>query len=256
MAWIESHDDIWDHWKTEKLCDLLEHHFDGLEREEVRSLLVGKLLRLWHFVLRNAWRDASLEKWGDGGIERASRWERQPGAFVAALREAGWLDGFIAHGWSERAGRLVQDRFRNESRRSTAVLPPYIGSKPLATVPNRTVPNLTVPKTLAESHLDSPQVLGFPVNGKNKKEWALTEAKVAEYTESFPGVDVLAECRIARQWCIDNPQKRKTTTGMPAFLTRWLSKKQNSGAKLTTHDAEGERGRKAFDDYRKDTSAF
>jgi hypothetical protein len=74
----------------------------------------------------------------------------------------------------------------------------------------------------------SPSVLTFPVSGGNP-EWALTEAKIADYVKAFPGVKVLAECRVARQWCIDNPKKRKTPGGMPAFLTRWLSKAQNSG---------------------------
>jgi len=69
----------------------------------------------------------------------------------------------------------------------------------------------------------------FPVVGREPTEWTLREAKLVEYEQSFPGVIVLAECRAARQWCIDNPTRRKTLAGMPAFLTRWLSKAQNSG---------------------------
>jgi hypothetical protein len=74
---------------------------------------------------------------------------------------------------------------------------------------------------------ESPIVLEFPCAGKSPKVWHLRESKVAEYQSSYPGVDVLAECRMARQWCTDNPPKRKTAKGMPAFLTRWLSKAQN-----------------------------
>jgi hypothetical protein len=81
-----------------------------------------------------------------------------------------------------------------------------------------------VPKPASE-----PPVLVFPTVGKGKKQWSLIEAKLAEYRESFPGVDVLAECRKALQWCRDNPTKRKTARGMPAFLTRWLGKAQNAG---------------------------
>lgn len=74
-----------------------------------------------------------------------------------------------------------------------------------------------------------PVVLSFPVIGPpNKpKEWHLLESKLKEYQGTFIGVDVMAQCRTARQWCIDNPQRRKTLTGMPAFLSRWLSKEQN-----------------------------
>ena len=62
---------------------------------------------------------------------------------------------------------------------------------------------------------------------KNGKTWGLTAAKLAEYRETFPGFDVEAELRLARQWCIDNPGKRKTAKGMPKFLTSWLSRKTN-----------------------------
>ncbi len=75
----------------------------------------------------------------------------------------------------------------------------------------------------------APAVLVFPVVGKGPTEWPLTVSKLAEYEQAFPGVDALQECRNARQWCIDNPTKRKTKTGMAAFLTRWLTKAQNSG---------------------------
>ena len=74
-----------------------------------------------------------------------------------------------------------------------------------------------------------PAILSFPVVGDKKvKEWHLTAAKLAEYRESFPGIDPLAECRKARQWCIDHPSKRKTFGGMPAFLSRWLIKAQDT----------------------------
>lgn len=132
MPWIESHDDIWDHWKTLKLCDLL-----GRKDYAV----VGHLTSLWHFVLRNAWRDANLEKWGDQGIERAARWDGEPGVFVKALREAGYLDGSVAHDWLERAGKLVNDRLYNDQRKKYAV----IRRKSDATLPNPTLPNPTQP---------------------------------------------------------------------------------------------------------------
>lgn len=81
---------------------------------------------------------------------------------------------------------------------------------------------------------DSPVVMVLSCNG-GVKEWPLTEAKMAEYRGSFPGVDVLSECRKARQWCFDNPSKRKTFNGMAAFLGRWLSKAQDrSGTKEPT----------------------
>lgn len=144
MAWIESHEEIWDHHKVIRLCTAVG---------QPDYAVVGRLFSLWHFVLRNAWRDANLEPWGDEGIERASRWDGEKGVFVAALRECGFLDGFVVHGWQKRAGRLVQDRRRNElrKRRRTTGGKPAVNmrcrtGKLAATVPNPTLPNLTIPK--------------------------------------------------------------------------------------------------------------
>ena len=74
-----------------------------------------------------------------------------------------------------------------------------------------------------------PPVLVFPVVGKpgEPKTWALTRAKLAEYADSYPGVDVLLHCKAALQWCRDNPANRKTARGMGRFLSTWLSKEQN-----------------------------
>lgn len=91
-------------------------------------------------------------------IERASRWDGEKGAWIKALRETGFLDGFVVHGWQERAGRLVQDRRRNEQRRKrrttggkAAVERRIIVRKPLATLPNPTLPNLTKENRLPPS---------------------------------------------------------------------------------------------------------
>lgn len=136
MAWIEFHDDVWEHHKTERLADIL-----GLPV----TYTVGHMASLWHFVLRNAWRDANLEPWGDRGIERAARWIGEPGVFVKAARDSGIIDGFVVHGWAERAGRLVGERLKNDTLRKSYVKRKKTVSKHEATLPNPTVPNPTVP---------------------------------------------------------------------------------------------------------------
>jgi hypothetical protein len=84
-------------------------------------------------------------------------------------------------------------------------------------------------------------VLEFPVCAKNgaPKVWPLTSTKVAEYGATFPAVDVLAESRRALQWVRDNPTKKKTAKGMPAFLHRWFGRVQDQGG---THGRENRRG--------------
>lgn len=58
-------------------------------------------------------------------------------------------------------------------------------------------------------------------------DWFLTDKKLAEYGKNFPTVDLDQTLRCAAQWTIDNPTRRKTEKGMPAFLTNWLTKETN-----------------------------
>lgn len=73
----------------------------------------------------------------------------------------------------------------------------------------------------------------FPTNKKDEYVEIAAE-KIAEWEESYPAVDVRQEIRNARQWCIDNPQRRKTKTGMNRFINAWLSRVQNRGIMVNT----------------------
>ena len=72
-----------------------------------------------------------------------------------------------------------------------------------------------------------PPFLIFQTNGP-QKEWPLHPDKVREWQATYPGVNVTAEARKARQWLIDNPGKRKTARGMASFLGRWIARVQDS----------------------------
>ncbi len=78
----------------------------------------------------------------------------------------------------------------------------------------------------AASQPSEPPVLVFPCVG-TVKEWFLFPSKLAEYREAYPGIDVLAECKKALQWCRDNTKNRKTAQGMPKFLGGWLGRNQD-----------------------------
>jgi hypothetical protein len=80
-----------------------------------------------------------------------------------------------------------------------------------------------------EDGRSSPAVPGFPCVGKAAKTWDLTEVHLRELQEAYPGIDARAEALKARQWCRDNPTKRKTAKGMPRFLNGWFAKEQNRG---------------------------
>jgi hypothetical protein len=121
-VWIESHAEIWEHHKLDALVAKLEGELPaGLDPDEKRVLLVGHLHSLWHFAVRNAWRDGDLTKWGIGGIERAARWRRPPGVLFAALKAVGFIDAGpkdTIHDWLDFAGQLVKKRIDREAQRS------------------------------------------------------------------------------------------------------------------------------------------
>ena len=48
-----------------------------------------------------------------------------------------------------------------------------------------------------------------------------------EYKRLYPNVDIDAQFRAMRGWCINNPTKRKTASGMSRFVGNWLAKEQN-----------------------------
>lgn len=76
----------------------------------------------------------------------------------------------------------------------------------------------------------TPVLMEIPCVGNGPKTWPLRQGKLDEWTESFPGLDVMGEIRKASQWIRDNPSKAKTFAGMPAFLGRWLSRATDAPA--------------------------
>ncbi len=69
-------------------------------------------------------------------------------------------------------------------------------------------------------------VLIFETVG-DEKSWNLIQDHINRLKEAFPDLDVIAECRKARQWCHDNAANRKTPRGMGKFLFGWMSRAQN-----------------------------
>lgn len=88
------------------------------------------------------------------------------------------------------------------------------------------------PRSGEPSRSDNADFPTFPtVAGKRSTDrtWELTETLVAELREAFPAVDVRAEARKAHLWLRTNPARRKTASGMPDFLRRWIEREQNRG---------------------------
>ena len=70
----------------------------------------------------------------------------------------------------------------------------------------------------------------------------VVDADVVELRAAFPDVDVLAECKKARAWCVATRAKRKTPGGMPKFLFGWLERSQNSGRSRPSNAGDDPRG--------------
>ncbi len=75
----------------------------------------------------------------------------------------------------------------------------------------------------------SPVVAVLPCVGAGPSEYPVTEALVAEWSASYPGIDARREVLAAIQWCRDNPRHRKTVNGARRYLGSWLARAQDRG---------------------------
>lgn len=88
-------------------------------------------------------------------------------------------------------------------------------------IENRDLKDCTAPQSDA--------VLTIILN--DKTEYPITQADIDLWQEAFQAVDVLAELKRMKVWCIDNPTKRKTKRGVRAFISRWLGNEQDRGGR-------------------------
>jgi hypothetical protein len=84
----------------------------------------------------------------------------------------------------------------------------------------------------------------FPIKSpKGEGRWALTESRVSAYSATYAVEShvIVAELRIARQWCMDNPGRRKLARGMPKFLGSWLERWNHRGGAVNGNGRAGTR---------------
>lgn len=91
---------------------------------------------------------------------------------------------------------------------------------------------------LIEPPID-PVFAEFPIRG-NPYVYKLKESKVREYEETFPGLDVRQMLRNCKQWNMDNPNQRKTVTGILPHISRWLSAEQNKRSEVVAAAARND----------------
>lgn len=59
------------------------------------------------------------------------------------------------------------------------------------------------------------------------EEYPVYENQVKQWEDIYPGINVNEQLRAMKGWCIANPTKRKTRSGINRFINNWLSKEQN-----------------------------
>lgn len=135
MAWIEVHDDIADHIKTQELARRL--HGEITE-------CVGILVQLWLFTLRVSWKNGDLTGYTSTSISHACRWTKDPDLLIKALQDSGYLDGMQVHDWQIYARETIRNRMRFSKRAEKTRRKPRKSTENTA-LPNHTIPNHTIP---------------------------------------------------------------------------------------------------------------
>lgn len=111
MAWIETHQELPEHPKTDALMDAL-----GCERPTAVGHVIMSLL----WALRYAHDGVIIPK-RLGAIARGAGWASEPLAFASAMVEAGWWDviaeGWKLHDWDVYAGMLIAKREKDAARK-------------------------------------------------------------------------------------------------------------------------------------------
>lgn len=82
----------------------------------------------------------------------------------------------------------------------------------------------------------APSEFYIPLNDGSSYNVPLED--IALYKNLYQTVDVEAELRAMIGWCISNPKRRKTNTGIKSFITRWLKKTQDKGGSHRQIDKE------------------
>jgi uncharacterized protein YdaU (DUF1376 family) len=81
----------------------------------------------------------------------------------------------------------------------------------------------------------SPDKSGSAINGEavayiplnNGSDWGVSKGFLAELEKAYPVVDGPKTLQEIRVWCLANPAKRKTKTGVARFVNNWFAREQD-----------------------------
>lgn len=237
-----------DHPKTRRLKRRL-----GPEAVEI-------VLRLWEFATSNpSRREGDLSGLDNEAIADTCRWHGDESQLVEALVDSGFLEGepaaYRIHDWRDTNPYVATWRERSAQAKMAANArwgKPDAGSMPTAML-NHQISNAPSPSPSPSPDPDpTPDPDPKPLHARRAKKRAAPKQRVAEsdvafrmplidgehlvsredvdgWCGSYPAVDVPQALRSMREWCLSNPDKKKTPRGVRRFITGWLDREQNRG---------------------------
>lgn len=114
MAWIELHQNLPTHKKTNRLVRAL-----GLEVPKDNPLVVGHLCVFWLWCIDGT-NKGSLGDMGAQDVADAAGWTGDPETFMEAMIGAGFIDrcesGLRIHDWDDYIGKIVASREKERQR--------------------------------------------------------------------------------------------------------------------------------------------
>lgn len=154
------------------------------------------------------------------------------------LSECGWLMRCPRTGWTWIVNWLKWNKPDNPNQwkavdKIIAQVPdalPFRSQIAGAMSPRGTVsepfgnPTSTSTSTSTSLEEGAGETLAIPLD--DGTEHVVSVGELAEYRAAYPKVDIAAECRKARVWCLNSPQNRKTRRGVGKFLNGWMSRAQ------------------------------
>lgn len=195
-------------WEKAALPDSAEQVADAIAVSEAQ---VAEVIAAWPAVRRKFLTNARGAIYNDA-LERTRRKQR-------AYRKSKEVAG--REGGKAKAANYTKDEDLLAST-TLAVLDPCLAE------PSGKEERSEVERSKGEGEKGSSGggLLDFPCDGAIGA-WSLTDAQLVRWTEQYPALDVLAECRKALAWIEATPQRRKTAKGMPTFLVNWLNRATN-----------------------------
>lgn len=119
MSWIESHQELRDHPKKDRLAELL---WPDAQTDLSDYGAIGVVHCLWWWAADYA-KDGDLSRYSNAQVAKGCRWYGDPATLMAALIEAGFIDSDRhIHDWMETTGAGIVKRETDAARKRAARL--------------------------------------------------------------------------------------------------------------------------------------